>query len=109
MNLLCLVKNHKYGKMLFDENNNPYKLCIRCGKRQNYAPKSLAELDKMTMNEIVEMMGEDPVIEHIMQIAIPEPPVCATCKGKLQKVEPEITMNNSILMECVECKERCYK
>jgi hypothetical protein len=96
--------------MLFDE-VGPYKICIRegCTERLNYAPKTLAELDVMTMNEIAEMMGEDPVLENILKMAIDYKNICDKCGGDLTKVEPEKMLNNKVLYECEICKERFYK
>jgi hypothetical protein len=114
MNVECFSQGHKFSKMLFDE-TGPYKICIRegCTERLNYAPKTLAELDVMTMNEIEEMMGEEPILENILKMTI-EPlnnDVCNNCKsnGSLIKVEPEKMLDGKILYECTSCGERCYK
>jgi len=109
----CLLQGHKFSKMLFDE-IGPHKICLRegCAERLSYAPKTLAELDVMRMDEITEMMGEEPVIENIMRMVVdPFINVCEKCNlnGGLVKVKPEKMLNEKYLYECVGCGERCYK
>jgi hypothetical protein len=35
--------------------------------------------------------------------------LCDKCGGKLAIVSPVIKMADMTLLECVDCKERCYK
>jgi hypothetical protein len=109
MKISCLFNKHKYGKMQFEEDGSPYKICEGCGKRQNYALRSLSELDNMQMWEVEELMGGIPVAEEVLKMAIPEPNVCKVCGGDLVDVEPAVVLDGLVLMECQKCGERCYK
>jgi Zn ribbon nucleic-acid-binding protein len=111
MNPICAVGKHKFGNMLFEENGSPYKVCVHCGERQNYAPKSLADLDKMTLDEVMKTTGNSqPITEEPSDVAFIMGVLrCEKCNGELHVVAPRVVMSGMTLMECQECMERCYK
>jgi hypothetical protein len=104
----CLFNKHEFGKMEFDA-ESPYKKCKHCHKVQKYKHKTLNELDNMTMNQIDEMLGGISNVDDVFKMIPPDDFVCSSCGNKLKKIEPEILLGGSKLMECTNCKERCYK
>jgi Zn ribbon nucleic-acid-binding protein len=107
----CLFDNHKYGEKLFDENGYPYEICLKCGKKRNYRPKTLSDVDKMTMDEIgkQESLSQEENLNTNYNIVYVNLPNCDKCGGGLKKVDPERIINELTLYECTDCKERCYK
>jgi len=112
MNLKCLIKNHKFGKMQFDSDDNPYKVCERCGKVQKYKPKTLADMDNMSIGDIDKMDIKSSISDQLINIKENIMPaqtlICKKCGGELHVVIPEIIMKNLTLYECCDCNERCY-
>lgn len=105
----CFLNIHTLGKMLFDQDENPYKVCQNCGARVDYKKKTLADMDKMTMKEIESMMGRDDFdLEDVMNMVYSDP-FCKNCGGVVQLVEPVIVFNALKLYECPTCHERRYK
>jgi hypothetical protein len=113
MNLKCFI-DHEFGEMQFDSEGNPYKVCERCGKIQKYKPKTLADMDNMSIGDIDKLNNENQesyqfsnIVENTKSI-VQQTLICKKCGGELHVVIPEIIMKNLTLYECCNCNERCY-
>jgi len=111
MNLKCFI-DHEFGEMQFDSEGNPYKVCERCGKIQKYKPKTLADMDNMSIGDIDKMNIKSSISDQLINIKENIVPVrtliCKKCGGELHIVIPKIIMKNLTLYECCDCNERCY-
>ena len=71
-------------------------------------PKKLKDIDKIMLDKIESHTKTNSKKEKNIPLK-PQPLLCDKCGGILEIVMPKIMMTNLTLLECIRCKERCYK